>query len=234
MFRGVERVAVHTQDDGRVTRSGLSTQRRAHNHVLGAGRKMGARLLDSAKDSCGLDHYVHAELLPRELGRIAFAEDGKLVPIHHQLVALRLDSASQRPVVGVILQQVGVDIQRSEVIDRHHVHAFALALDQRPQCQAPNPPEAVDRDFHGHAESSSCPGSSVHLLGKPGVTRNPPLRSSLPEGRRAVPSRPLVGRILAKRTGRVKDEQAGSAHRLYRTGPPDAAPADSVLRLAPA
>ncbi len=151
----IEDPTVDAQHNRRAVRSGLSAERSGDDDVLRAGGEVGARLLHAAEHPGRLDDDVHAQVLPRQSGRVALGVHREFVPVDNQLAVLDLNRAAEASVVAVVLQQVGVDVEGREVIDRHHVNAFHLALHHRPQGEAADPAKAVNRHFQGHAKSSS-------------------------------------------------------------------------------
>jgi hypothetical protein len=51
---------------------------------------------------------------------------------------------------AVVAEQVGIRLDRAEVVDRDHLDIVAPALDGGAQHQATDAPEPVDGDLHGH------------------------------------------------------------------------------------
>ena len=52
----------------------------------------------------------------------------------------------------VIAQQVGVGLDRTQVVDRHDLDVLAAMLDDRAKHEAADAAEAVDGDANGHGE----------------------------------------------------------------------------------
>ena len=77
-----------------------------------------------------------------------------LLAVDDDDVALDLHLAREAAVDGVEAQQMGVGLDRAEIVDRHHLDVLAAALDDGAQDVAPDAPEAVDRDLHRHSLSS--------------------------------------------------------------------------------
>src|SRR5439155_20887071 len=67
-------------------------------------------------------------------------------------VAGDLDLVGQRAVGGVVLQEVGVDLRRGEVVDRYQVDVGSRPAGG-PVEVSPDPPEAVDADSYRHGPS---------------------------------------------------------------------------------
>ena len=95
-----------------------------------------------------LEHDVDAEILPRQLRRIAQRQHLELVAVDRDAVALRLDSRVQVAEHRVVLQQVRERVRARQVVDRDEVDI--LVAERRPHDVAADPAEPVDPDPHSH------------------------------------------------------------------------------------
>src|SRR5690606_17089691 len=65
-------------------------------------------------------------------------------------VLARGHRAGEAAVDGVVAEQVGVGLDRPQVVDRHHLDVLAAMLDDRAQDEAADAAETVDGDADGH------------------------------------------------------------------------------------
>ena len=83
-------------------------------------------------------------------------------------VLVHRDRAREAAVHRVVAQQMGVRLDRAEVVDRHHLDVGAPRFDDRPQHVAPDPAEPVDRYLHSHDSllPVQCPRLSCRKRGE--------------------------------------------------------------------
>ncbi len=112
----------------------------------------------------GLDHHIHSELAPRELGDLGLCERLDRTAGYEQVPGGGLNGAGKRSVNGVVAQQVRQRGSVGEIVDRDDLQGgFLLVRD--PQHAASDAAEAVDGNSNGHLASScsylggNAPGS---------------------------------------------------------------------------
>ena len=94
--------------------------------------------------------HVDSKLLPRQRGRVAFGGHLHGPGAGVQDVAVDDDFGLQGAVDGIVFQQVGVHLRRSEVVDGHHFHVVALGFHDPAQDQPPDPAKSVDANTYRH------------------------------------------------------------------------------------
>jgi hypothetical protein len=137
-------LVVHTQDDGHVRALG----RGGDDHLLCSGLDVFRCAISRREDAGGLEHDVHAEILPRQLRRILHREDLELVLGHGDPVAgrfhVRLEVAEDRVVLEEMRQGLGV----GEIVDGNEVDV--RRAQRRAHDVAANAPKPVDTDPNRH------------------------------------------------------------------------------------
>ena len=102
------------------------------------------------EDARGLDDDVDAQVAPRQVGRVALAEDLDLLAVDDQRVLGVLDGAVEGAVGGVVLEEQGVQLDRHEVVDgddlRVGVRSMRALSDWRPMRPKPLMPTRVVMD----------------------------------------------------------------------------------------
>src|SRR5258706_6177880 len=146
--RAFQRLVVHAEDHGAV-------------HVLlgggrdddlpGAGLEVRAGIRLAGETAGALHDDVDAERLPRQLRRVALRDDLDAIAVRHQRVAFHLHGAAERPVHGVVLQQVRIGGGVAEVVDRDELQAVLLAaFIVGAEDVAADAPESVDGYLDRH------------------------------------------------------------------------------------
>ena len=121
--------------------------------LLGAGRQVLGGILPLGEEAGRLEHDVDAEVLPRELRRIAHREHLELVAVDRNRVALGFHLRVQVAEHGVVLQQMGERGGVCEIVDRHEVDV--PVTERGAHDVAADSPESVDAYFHCHRTSAS-------------------------------------------------------------------------------
>mmetsp|Transcript_24577 Transcript_24577/g.60396 ORF Transcript_24577/g.60396 Transcript_24577/m.60396 type:complete len:490 (-) Transcript_24577:33-1502(-) len=123
--------------------------RRRDDHLLGARLQVLGRARGVNEHPGALDHQLHAQLLPGQLGGVAarhdldhLAVDGDVRVVHH------LHHGVERAEDGVVLHQVGRLLDTAGVVDGDDVQVGGLAPVPAAQEVAPDAPEAVDGHLH--------------------------------------------------------------------------------------
>ena len=151
-----QRVVVDAVDDGRIGAVGG----RGDQHALGAGGQMRGSFVLGGEDAGAFQRDVDAEFLPRQLGRIAFGRNLDLAVAEADGVALDCHGAGEAAVHGVKAEQVGVGLDRSEVVDADHLDILAAGLGDSAQHVAADAAKPVDCDPDCHACSPLMPEPS--------------------------------------------------------------------------
>src|SRR5581483_4131499 len=121
--------------------------------LLRAGAQVLLRVEALAELAGRLDHHVDAELAPGEPGGVARGGRRDLDAVDDDRVLARLDDARERAVDAVVAQQLGEQLGRGDVVDRHE-----LELGARLVCGAEGGTAGAAEPVDGHAwwhESSS-------------------------------------------------------------------------------
>ena len=99
-----------------------------------------------------LQHHVHTDLAPRQLGSVGLGIDGDLLAdvIIAGLdgVLVLTDLAQEAALSGVVLQQVSQHRRAGQVVDGHNL--VALSLKHLTESQAADAAETIDRNFNCH------------------------------------------------------------------------------------
>src|SRR5690606_12739838 len=126
---------------------------------------MGRGLLLGSEDAGAFEHDVDAELLVRELARILDRRDLELLPVGRDHVALDLDLVRELAVHAVVAQQVGIGLDRTEIVDGDDLDIIvAVALDDGAQDVAADAAKAIDCDADGHFGSFNDRGETAKRL----------------------------------------------------------------------
>ena len=158
---------VHAEDDGDVgplRRRGDDDLLRPRRHVLGGVVAIG-------EQPGRLEDDVDAEVLPRQLRRIAQRQHLELVAVDRNAVAFGFDARFQVAEHRIVFEQVGERLRARQIVDRDEVDV--LVAERRPHDVAPDSTESIDADPDSHRSppdifQSRCPrtrntSSSVRL-----------------------------------------------------------------------
>ena len=144
MFRRIVLLVVDAHDDGDVGAFGG----RGDDDFLRTGLDVLGCRVAVREEPRRLEHDVDAEVLPRELRRVAERQDLELVALDRDAVAARLDCRVQVPQDRVVLEQMRQRRGVRQVVDRDEVDVLV------PKCRthdvAADPAEAVDSNPHCH------------------------------------------------------------------------------------
>ena len=146
MRRGVVSVVVDTQHDGDVFILG----RCRDDHLASPSLQMKRCLGAFGEESGGLDDHINTEFFPRELGRIALAQNTNLIAVDTQSAVEDFDLTRIAPVHGVVLEQVGEGGSVGQVVDRDEVEIADAVFLRSAQHIAADSTETVDRNSGGH------------------------------------------------------------------------------------
>ena len=158
----------------RTTREVRSFGRRRDDDFLGAGSDVLRRGVAIREEAGGLEHDVDAEVLPRQLRRIAQRQDLERVAVDRDRVVLGLDPGVQVAQDRVVFQQVRERCRAGQIVDGDEVDV--LVAQRRAHDVAADSTEPVDTYTYCHR----CPpdkrfilqyGSRVHSL-QPALARD--------------------------------------------------------------
>ena len=148
MLGGIERVVIDAEDEGGVSTLGWGGDDNAGR----AGLDVHGGLVAVGEDAGGLDHDIDAEVAPREGFGIALGKHLEGVRPHGDAVAGDLDLFVEDAVGRVVLEQVGVDLGRGQVVDGDQIDVGS-GLPRRPVEVATDAAEAVDANPYCHCQS---------------------------------------------------------------------------------
>ena len=132
-----------------------------HHHPLGTGLDVGAGGFIGEEKAGALEHVIHTNGAPVEVGRIPFGADADAVSIHHQLTVLHPHIPAEAPVGGVVAKHVADVINVDQIVDAHHLHIAQGA--GAAEGQAADATEPVNPDANGHGDwriggqNTGCP-----------------------------------------------------------------------------
>ena len=139
---------IDTVDEGAVD---VLLARRRDDDFLRARGDMRAGPGLGGEQAGALEHHVDAEILPRQLARIAFGADLDLVALDDKVAAINMHRVRKRAVRGVVLRQMRIGFRIAQVVDRDDFYFLVAAgFVQRAQHIAADAAVAVDGDFDGH------------------------------------------------------------------------------------
>ncbi len=136
-------------------------RRRGDDHLPGPALQVDRGVGAVGEAARGLDHHVHAQLLPRQLRGVGLGE-------HLQLVAVHLDRPIERPHIAarvgavdrVVLQQVRERTRVGEVVDGDPLDGVSIrARARRAQHIAADAAKSVDSDTYGHFSFGASSGA---------------------------------------------------------------------------
>src|SRR5947209_9143714 len=126
---------------------------------------MGFRLLFRGENAGAFERDVDAELPMRQRGRVADRRYPDLLTVNDERIALDRDLAREAAVNGIEPQEMGVGLDRAEIVDGHDLDVLPSGLDDGAQYVAPDSPEAVDRHLDRHFPLLAP--NSCHRAGRP-------------------------------------------------------------------
>ena len=142
---GVVVAVVDAHDEG-----GVGVARRGRDDdPLHRAAEVRRRVGPAGEAAGGFDHDVCPELVPGHLLGLTLGHDPDHLVADDQVAPLDLDRHRQPPVRRVVTKQVRQGLRRRQVVDAHHVHVGPGDQDG-PQEVAPDAPEPVHSDSHGH------------------------------------------------------------------------------------
>ena len=143
MRGGIELIVVDAQDHGEIGVAGG----RGDQHPTGARVQVGRRPRAFRSHTGGLHHQVGAQVAPGQRGPVADGVIRDRRPAHDQPAGRGFHALAKAAVVAVVLQQMRGGAQLGQVVDTDDL-SLGMALQQRPQGQAADPPKSVDSNSH--------------------------------------------------------------------------------------
>ena len=141
-----ELVVVDAVDHGEVGAFG----RGRDDHLLGAGGQMRRGLFLGGEDAGAFEHDVDAHLLVRQLRRILDRRHLEALAADVDGVAIDLDLVREAAVHAVEAQQVGVGLDRAEIVDGNDFDIVAAAFDDGAEDVAADAAKTIDCDADCH------------------------------------------------------------------------------------
>ena len=127
---------------------------RGDQHALGAGGQVGRGLVLGGEDAGAFERDVDAQILRAAASPGSRSAVTLILPRPTSIESpSTVDGAGEAAVDAVVAQQVGVGLDRAQVVDRHHLDVAAAVLDDRAQDEAADAAETVDGDANGHVSS---------------------------------------------------------------------------------
>ena len=123
---------------------------RRHQHALGAGGQVRRRLVLGGEEAGAFQRDVDAEILPRQLCRVAFGGDLDGAVADADGVALDRDRAREAAVHAVEAQQMRIGFHRTEIVDADDLDVLALGLGNGAQDIAADAAEPIDGNTDSH------------------------------------------------------------------------------------
>ena len=154
---GGQLVVVDAVDHGEVGAVGG----RRDDHALGAGIEMGLGLVLRGEDAGAFERDVDAEFAVRQLGRVAHGRDLDALAVDDEELAVDLDLAGESAVDGIEAQQVGVGLDRAEIVDRHDLDVLAAGFVDGAQHVAADASEPVDGNLTSRRDSFPDAGAGA-------------------------------------------------------------------------
>ena len=143
---GGQGVVVDLVDDGLV---GVVAGR-ADQDPLGAGRQVGAGLVLGGEDAGALEGDVHLQLGVRQVGGVALGRDLDLARADIDPILARGHRAGEAAVDRIVAEQVGVGLDRTQIVDRHNLDIRAARFDDGAQDVAADAAKSIDGNLDGH------------------------------------------------------------------------------------
>ena len=124
-------------------------------HLLGTGGEVLFAACAVGEEAGAFQRDVDAVRGMRQVGRIALGRNVDALAVDDQIVAIDFDRAAKGTVNTVTLEQHGIGLGRSQIVDRDQFEVMIGARKDRPRHIAPDAPETVDRNLDRH-ERNSC------------------------------------------------------------------------------
>ena len=124
---------------------------RGHQHALGAGGEMRRGLVPCREDAGAFQRDVDPECFPGKPGRIAFGGNLDLAIAEADRIAFDGHGARKAAVNRIEAQQMGVGLDRAEVVEADHLDILAAGLGDSPEHIAADAAKSVDRDPDCHS-----------------------------------------------------------------------------------
>ncbi len=111
------------------------------------------------EDAGALQNDVH--VAPGQLGGVAHRGHADRASAHVDAVRAGRHLLREAAVHAVVAKQVGVRLDRAEVVERDHLDVVAARFHDCPQDVAADPAESVDRYLDGHGPLLFCVGAAL-------------------------------------------------------------------------
>jgi hypothetical protein len=146
-------------------------RRRRQDHLLRARIEVLLRRGLVEEQAGRLDDDIDADLVPLQVGRIAFLGQADALAIDDDVAAVDLDVALESAVDGVVLEHVGEVVGLEQVVDGDDLDVACEVLHGRAQHVAADAAEAVDAYLDRHYRTPD-----MREAGKPAILAVLPAR----------------------------------------------------------
>src|SRR6516162_8814547 len=117
------------------------------------------RSLTLRENAGTFERHIDPEFAPWQLCRVALGGGGVLAAADIYPIVAGRDLTGEPAVHAVISKEVGVGLDRAEIVDPNHLDLGVLVLVGRPQDQPANAAKAVNRHPYRHGSPSQSSSS---------------------------------------------------------------------------
>jgi hypothetical protein len=143
-------VVVDAEDDGQVSAIGRSR----NDDALGAGLQVQGSLVARREDAGAFQSDIDAHCSVRQGCRILDRRDlDRLAAGNDDGVAFDLDLGREPAVDGIVAQQMGIGLDRAEIVDGDDFNVGAAGFYDGAKDVAADAAKAVDGNFYSHFRS---------------------------------------------------------------------------------
>ncbi len=144
VLRRIVLVLIHPHHN----RDVLALGRGADDDLFCARLQMGGRELGLGEQTGRLNDDLRADARPRDRRRIALGENGQLVAIDDEVVAVDRHGPAKTPIVRIVLEKVGVRRGGHEIVNAHDVKSIAVLFENDLEHLTADASESVDANLY--------------------------------------------------------------------------------------
>ena len=120
-------------------------------HFFGASLKMRFAISARAIDAGAVQHHIHIEFTPRQIGNGCTVQNAQGIATHPHYIALLADIESKTAMTGIVFEQVRHTGGFCQLVNRDHSDLCTSArFIQRAQDVASNPAKTIYRYPYRH------------------------------------------------------------------------------------